>query len=60
MTSLMGVIAKVKSGIPRPFTKQLFYFFSVNLPFYFQNQPPGDSGEPKEHHLGEVLQGRSK
>ena len=23
----------------------------------FQNQPPG---EPREHHLGEVLQGRSK
>ena len=40
--------------------------FSLNLPLVFifkqhfdrfKNQPPG---EPQEHHLGEVLQGRSK
>ena len=41
-------------------------FFSLNLILViifkchfdtFQNQPPG---EPRKHHLGEVLQGRSK
>ena len=35
----------------------LLFLISFKWHFQFQNQPPG---EPREHHLGEVLQGRLK